>query len=73
LFDEFRQGFGLAQSEQNLPVFTAPHAQVQPPFGRGLAHSEQNLPIFPVCPQAQVQPPAGAGGHTRFMKLLYIL
>ena len=47
---------------QNLPLFTAPQEQVQPPeaAGLGLPHSRQNLPVFTV-PQEQVQLSAGAG------------
>ena len=53
-------GLGEAHSEQNLPVFTAPHEQVHSADGFGLAHSEQNLPVFTV-PHEQVHCPAGAG------------
>jgi hypothetical protein len=56
-------GRGDPHSGQNLPVQTAPQAQVQLPEGAGLGepHSEQNLPVL-VWPQEQVQPPAGVAG-----------
>ncbi len=53
-------GRGFPHSEQNLPVFCAPQAQVQGPSGLGCPQFEQNLPVFCV-PQAQVHPPAEAG------------
>jgi hypothetical protein len=54
-------GLGEPHSGQNLPVQTAPQAQVQLPEGAGLGepHSEQNLPVL-VWPQEHVQPFAGA-------------
>ena len=58
-------GFGRPHSEQNLPLFTAPHTHVQPSgvAGRGRPQLPQNLPVLPVWPQAHVQlPAAGAAG-----------
>ena len=37
---------GLPHSEQNFPLFTAPHLHTHSADGRGLPHSEQNLPAF---------------------------
>ena len=54
-------GFFAPHSGQNLPLFTAPQAQVQPSSaGFGAPHSGQNLPVA-VAPHLQVQPPAGFG------------
>ena len=57
-------GFFAPHSEQNLPLFTAPQAHVQPSSagaGLGLPHSGQNLPVT-VAPQAHFQlSPAGLG------------
>ena len=50
-------GFALPHSEQNLPLFTAPHEHIQPLSGFAFPHSEQNLPVF-IAPHAHLQPPA---------------
>ena len=57
LFSSFAYARGLPHSEQNFPLFTVPHAQVQSVAGAGLPHSGQNLPLL-VLPHSQVHVPA---------------
>jgi len=54
-------GFCFPHSAQNLPLFTAPHEQLQPSSeGFGVPHSAQNLPVFS-APHLHFQLPVGAG------------
>ena len=64
---------GLPQLEQNLPLFTVPHAQVHSPAGAGLPQFEQNLPVF-FAPQLHVHSFALTGaGLPQFAQNLPVL
>ena len=56
-------GLGLPHSAQNLPLFTAPHEQVQPSVSAGFALPQfaQNLPVFSAPHSHFHEPAAGFG------------
>ena len=61
-------GFFAPHSGQNLPLFTAPQAQVQPAGSSGflVPHSGQNLPVTDAPQPGHVQPAAAGLGSGFF-------